>query len=294
MRLMPLLLILCPAFPMTSLAGEAPPPPPGTDIWLVDLVRGSDGLEARNARNLTDRAGYDNQPAFISNNTLLITSMTADEQTDAWRLELDEQTAVAVLETPESEYSPTPVPGGGVSVVRVARDGTQQLWWLPPGGDQYQLLFPMLEGVGYHAWVDAARVALFMVRNPSELHVANRETGQVLVLARDIGRSLHAVPGQPGTLAFIEDGADGQRWIKQYDFSSRRISPLAPVAGSSQDFEFLPDGRILMADGRELFVWQEDAWQLVTRLDELPGTITRLAVSPGANRLAMVVDEARP
>lgn len=292
MPILRLLFLLLLAASPAAVAGEAPlPPPPGTDIWLADLAEGPGGLKAHGARNLTDRPGYDNQPAFVSPGTLLGTSMF-DGQTDAWRLQLDDDTVTRVLETPESEYSPTPVPGGGVSVVRVALDGTQQLWWLPPGAAEYQLLFPMLEGVGYHAWVDADRVALFMVRNPPELHVANRRTGQVLVLAKNIGRSLHAVPGQPATLAFIEAGADGKRWIKQYDFASRRISSVAPVAGDSQDFVFLPDGRLLMANGRELLLWQGDAWRRVAHFGKLPGEITRLAVSQDAKHLAMVVDEA--
>lgn len=274
-----------------SVAGEPPPPPPGTDIWLADAVIESGHLRLSEARNLTSRAGYDNQPAFLPDGTLLYTAAQADGQTDAWRLSAD-GTSGALLATPQSEYSPTPVPGGGISVVRVALDGTQQLWWLPPGGSEYQLLFPLIEGVGYHAWLDAERVALFLVREPSELHVASRRDGEVLVLARDIGRSLHAVPGATDALAFIEAGSDGKPWIKRYDFADRRIVPLAPALADSQDFAFLPDGTLLMASGREIHAFRDEQWQRIAVFEELPGEITRLAVSPDGSRLAFVAGEA--
>ncbi|HEX6927883.1 MAG TPA: hypothetical protein VF267_01440 [Gammaproteobacteria bacterium] len=277
------------------LAGNAlaavAPPPPGTDIWLVDLDLAEGRPSAMNPRNLTARRGYDNQPAFVNPQAFLFTSMDASGQTDAWRYELMDGSAAPVLVTPESEYSPTPAPDGGISVVRVSLTGVQQLWTLAPGAARYEVLFPMLEGVGYHIWVDNERAALFLVREPPELHVANRRTGEVVVLAKDIGRSLQMTPGASATLAFTEPGQDGKRWIKQLDLAEKRLTSLAPLLKDSEDFVFLPDGRAVMAEGRGLYVWNGDAWQEFARFDTLPGAITRLAISPDAAHLAMVVAE---
>lgn len=270
-------------------AAVAAPAPPGTDIWLVDLVPG-DIPVAKNARNLTARAGYDNQPAFVTDHSLLFTSMDASGQTDAWRYDLQGDVQ-PILVTPESEYSPTPTPGGAMSVVRVAMDGVQQLWLLQPGGTEYEVLFPMLEGVGYHAWLDDEHVALFMLRDSMELHVANRSSGEVAVLAKDIGRSLQPVPNAPGVLAFTEPGQDGKRWIKRLDVDARKIVSIAPLLDGSEDFILLPDQRPVMAQGRALHVFNGEDWQKFAQFDQLPGPITRLALSPDANRLAMVVAE---
>lgn len=267
----------------------APPPPPGTDIWLLDLDSAAQ-LSVSNPRNLTHRPGYDNQPAFSGAGDFLFTSI-ADGQADAWRYPVT-SSAEPLLQTPESEYSPTPTPSGDISVVRVALDGTQQLWSLAPGAEKYELLFPLIEGIGYHAWLDEDRVALFIVKDPSELHVANRRTGKVEVLAKDIGRSLVPVPGESGQLAFTETGADGKRWIKQIDVNAHRIVPLAPLLEGSEDFAMLPDGRLLMAQGKSLFTWQEDAWRRLATFSAFPGGISRLAVSHDATHLALVVDEA--
>lgn len=264
---------------------------PGTDIWLVELDASANQVMAGEPRNLTRRNGYDNQPAFLTAHSFLFTAMDASGQTDIWRYDLADDSVALMLATPESEYSPLPVPGGEMSVVRVALNGTQQLWTLAPGADDYQLLFPILEGIGYHAWLDTDRVALFMVRNPPELHIANRETGEVIVLAKNIGRCLQAPPGTDDSIAFIEDGQDGRRWIKRLDLADRQLTALAPVLEGSEDFVFLPDGRPLMAGGRALFTWTGDTWQEFARFESLPGRITRLAVSPDAGRLLMVVAE---
>lgn len=276
-------------FFLAAASAVAAPAPPGTDIWLVDLVPGDIPL-AMNARNLTARPGYDNQPAFVTNHSLLFASSDALGQTDAWRYDLQGDVQ-PMLVTPESEYSPTPAPGGAMSVVRVALDGVQQLWLLQPGASEYQVLFPMLEGVGYHAWLDNDRVALFMLRDSMELHIANRNSGEVAVLAKDIGRSLQPVPDAPGNLAFTEPGMDGKRWIKRLDVDARKIVSLAPLLEGSEDFILLPDQRPVMAQGRSLFVWDGAAWQKFAQFDQLSGPITRLALSPDAKRLAMVVAE---
>lgn len=275
-------------------AGAAVPPPPATEIWLVDLRTVEGRLEAGAARNLTRRPGYDNQPAFVSDHTLLFTSIDNAGQADAWRLDLSTGDAAPILVTPQSEYSPTAAPRGVLTVVRVALDGVQQLWMLPAGADEYQLLFPMLEGVGYHAWLDQERAALFMIRGedrPPELHIANRVSGNVTIMAKGIGRSLQPVPGAAGSLAFVEDGHDGKRWIKRLDFHERRITALAPVLADSEDFAFMPDGRPLMAQDKSIFVHDGTAWRLLTAFEQLPGEISRLAIDPSGTKLAMVVAE---
>lgn len=275
-------------------AGAAVPQPPGTDIWTVDLQTVEGELSAGTPQNLTRRPGYDNQPAFVTDQALLFTSADATGQTDAWRFDLASGDAGALLITPQSEYSPTPAPNGALTVVRVALDGVQQLWMLPAGAREYELIFPMLEGVGYHAWLDDEHVGLFMIRGedqPPELHIANRVSGDVTVMAKGIGRSLQAVPGVTGSLAFIEDGHDGKRWIKQLDFHERRITALAPVLEGSEDFTFMPDGRLLMAQGKSIYLHEGNAWRLLAAFGQLPGDITRLAVNPAGSRLVLVVSE---
>ena len=60
---------------------------PDTDIWIATLERMEGGLVLGPASNATDRPGYDNQPAFLGNTTVLYTA-EAEGDTDIWRLAL--------------------------------------------------------------------------------------------------------------------------------------------------------------------------------------------------------------
>lgn len=265
---------------------------PATDIWLIDLAKLEQGIAVSGEpKQLTFGGGYDNQPMFVGEDKILFTSMDEAGQTDIWSLDIGANEAARLLETPESEYSPTPTLGGEIAVVRVDGEGVQQLWTLTPGAKEYELVFPQLTGIGYQAWLDAEHVALFMVTDPPELHIANRMTGEVVKLAKDIGRSLHAARDGSGDIFFSEPGVDGKRWIKRLSLEDRRITPIAPVLEGSEDFALLPSDRLVMASGKQLFVWREKNWQLISAFEKLPGDITRIAVSPSGGRLAFVANE---
>lgn len=281
-------LLLSTSLPTSLLAA----PIPGTELWLapLDLVEGK--LVAGEAEQLTKRPGYDNQPYFAAENSLLYTSMQ-DGQTDIWQFDLQTNETRAVRETAESEYSPQRTPAGDLAVVQVDTAGVQRLVSLNETEPQrgYEAIFPDIEGVGYQAWLDSDRVALFLIRDTAELHVANRSTGEVARLAGDIGRSLLALPGMPGSVFFSEPDAQGKHFIKSLDFDARKIRTIAPHLEGSMDFTALPDGTLLMAKEQTVYHWTGESWQALKTFAGLPGGITRLAVSPSGSKLVFVALE---
>lgn len=173
--------------------------PSGTDIYLVRL-RGPAGSEVGDPPvNLTHRPGYDNEPAFTPDGTaLLFASIHDDGQADIYRLDLATRAITRLTHTPESEYSPTPLPTGtGFSVVRVERDSTQRLWAFAANGRAPVLLLPDIAPVGYHLWLDDHTLALYVLGHPNALEIADTQTGEARTIAHDIGRSLQRVPGGP-------------------------------------------------------------------------------------------------
>src|SRR5205085_7470855 len=113
-----------PARPATEAAA------PSTDIYVYRVSRGLVPFRQR-VFNITNRAGYDNQPSFVGS-TIYYTSQRAG-QTDIYRYE-DGRT-VQVTATPESEYSAALTPDAkAITVVRVERDSTQRLWRFPLDG----------------------------------------------------------------------------------------------------------------------------------------------------------------
>ena len=135
----------------------------GTDVWVATFSEVGSHVTVGRARNLTQRAGYDNQPAFTTDGRAVhFTSIREDAQADIWRVPVDGGAATRVTDTPESEYSATPTPDGlHMSVIRVERDSTQRLWRFPLDGGSPSLVLRALRPVGYHVWVGFSFVEAF-------------------------------------------------------------------------------------------------------------------------------------
>lgn len=265
-------------------------PAPTTDIVLMALPGPQAAPAAAAARNVTNRPGYDNQPFFLPDGRLLYVSQR-DGQTDVYRFDPLTTRTERLTATPESEYSPTPMPDGGISVVRVEADGTQRLWRFGAEGGEATLLLPGVQPVGYHAWADAATLVLFVLGEPPTLQRVALGTGRADTLARDIGRSLHRIPGT-NAVSYVQKGAEP--WsIMRFDPATGAHTRLAPTLPGQEDHAWTPDGRLLMAEGAALSVWDAEgrSWRRLADLAPAGITrITRLAVSPDGRLIALVVD----
>jgi hypothetical protein len=275
---------------------------PTTDIWLLDLaerdgelaVGGADRTRPGGIRalNITDRAGYDNQPHFTADGaSVLYTSIRDDGQADIWRFDIASGAHERVTRTPESEYSPTPTPDGrGISVIRVEMDSTQRLWRFDADGRNPRLVLEEVRPVGYHAWGDEHTLALFVLGTPPTLRLADTRTGHAVVLAEDIGRSLHRVPGRRA-FSFVHKVADGDWWIRVLSIDTRQIEAIAQTLLDAEDHAWTPGGALLMGRGSVLYRWNAEAeewWEVADLEGAGVRGITRLAVSPRGDRIAVV------
>lgn len=262
-----------------------------TDIYLLTLERRDGGVTvAGEPRAVTDRDGYDNQPYFTPDGRLLYTSYR-DGQADTYRYDPASGETVQLTVTPESEYSPTPIPGSDrFSAVRVEADSTQRLWSFAPDGKAPQLVLEDVEPVGYHAWA-GDRVALFVLGDPPTLRLADPGAG-VRLVARDIGRSIQPVPGREA-VTFTQN-LDGEWVIRELDVNDARIRTLAPLLGPDDYHAWTHDGHLLTAHQTLVFQLSPAAtWRPIVDVARYGlGAVTRLAVSPDGGTLAVVVDRA--
>jgi len=273
------------------------PPPATEDIFVVRVTVSKGKLEFGQPANITSRAGYDNQPSFLPDRgSILYTSAREGDQTDIYRYDFNTGQTTRLTATPEGEYSPTLMPGGKFfSVIRVEADRTQRLWKFPLAGGEPSLVLPNIKPVGYHLWLDARTLALFILGadgRPNTLQLAPTDNSFLDTIHVNIGRSLHLIPRRTA-FSFVHKISPDEWLIKAFDLKAHRSATLARTLPGSEDLAWTPDGTILMARDSKLYQLDPAArapdWQLVADFSAAGiKKITRLALSPKSDRLAFV------
>lgn len=265
---------------------------PSTDIYLGALALG-ERVGVRDVRNVTDRDGYDNQPAFLPDAAaFLYTSGRDGRQTDVYRYDVATGTSTRVTTTPESEFSPTPLPSGdGFSSIRESATG-QLLWRYGLDGTSRGAIFEHVQPVGYHAWGDESRVLMFVLggdERPATLQLGDLGDGSARVVAENPGRSLHRIPHRHA-VSFVRKAGENDWWIEALDLDSGETTRLIATRPGREDYAWTPDGRIVMGDGAELFIASPGgAWEPFA---DLAGAgiagVTRIAISDDGRSIAIV------
>lgn len=268
--------------------------------------------------NLTPAPGANFQPSFTRDGAAVLFASDRSGSNNVWRHDLASGKASAVTTTPHNLYSPTPLPdGSGFSAIRVVdadpaygiESKQPSLWRFGWDGKEVAPVVPVMR-VGYHAWVDADRLALFIVddvpeRNAHRAVLFNRATGQSTPLTDKPGRSLGRTAD--GRRALFVDQTDPEHWrlcAQGEGETAAKVLVETPVGpdglkdpNRSQYFAALPDGSVLMARGALLLRWDGQPGSNFKPFAELPGlggAIRNITASPDGTRLAFSVTLAAP
>lgn len=299
-------------------AAQTPAPNPASpapfDIYLLPITGGVGSMKTAKPVAVSTAPGYDNQPNFSADGQRILFAANRDgKQTDVFMFNRENGRVAQMTQTAESENSPTFVPNGAgpagsFSVVQSEFDkngnrptpAIQRLWRFGIDPKAKTLILPNVDPVGYHAWIDSDTLVLFVLGaqgKPSTLQIASVKTGKAEVVAENVGRSLHRIPGTALASVVLREPS-GEYWVKQLDVATKKLDPLVKaVDGSSdRDMAWLPDGTILMSSGTKIFSWKKGAasntWtEVFDAAASGLGPVTRLAVSPKGDAVAFVVAE---
>jgi len=268
---------------------------PSTDIWIAELAARDGVWDVGEPRNVTDRDGYDNQPAFEpGGDTMLFTSAREPTQSDVYRYRVADDEIERVTVTLASEYSPTPLPtGDGFSAIHETADG-QVLWRYGLDGASLGSILPQVQPVGYHAWGDPVHVIMFVLGSgdsPATLQLGNVGDGNVSVIAENPGRSLHVVPGRHA-VSFVRKLSRQEWWIEVLDLDTMVFTRIGRTLPGREDYAWTPDGAVIMGDGSSLHQMRPgEQWQQIADLSGagLSG-ISRLAIADTGTHIAIVAD----
>lgn len=273
---------------------------PNTDLFLIDLrlnKKGNCSVQGQ-PQNLTNRNGYDNQPAFLPDGKNILYTATHNEaKTDIYQLHLPDKSTQNLTQTPlTGEYSAQPASGKqAFTVVRVEEDNKTQRLWLFTHNQPPQLHQPYIEPVGYYATTQKnKRLALFVLGSPPTLQVAAATDTAGVIAAVNIGRCILPAPGKPNSVLFLHK-ISNQNWlIKRLNTETLDTKTIAKALPDAEDFAALPnEGGLLMASGSKLYCFnpQTNQWKVMADFSAIGiKNITRLALSPDAQKLVFVAE----
>ncbi len=281
------------AFCLLPSAFLAQTPPPSTEVFLAPLVWTNSSVTVGPPVNITNNPGYDNQPSFLPDSSAVLFASNRDgKQNDIYKYDIASKQVIQLTKTAENEYSPL-VALDGKSFLTV--HGTEQsIFRYDMDGGNPRLAYQhgsLL--IGYHVWTTPTEVAAFILAaspTPQSLQVINTTTGKGEVIETNTGRSLLRRVGYD-TISFVSK-TDPQKWmIKQFDIKTHAVTTITETVPRSEDLTWLPDGRIVMASGSKLFVWQTGATAWAELADLTAAgikRITRLSASRDGKHLAIV------
>jgi hypothetical protein len=271
----------------------------GSEIILFDLTVKKGKPVLTNGINITNHKGYDNQPFFHPKEPVVYYASFNDSgRSDIKTYQFKTGVTYYFTTTNEREYSPTVTPDGKFISCIIQRDnGAQDLGQYPIQSGKPQVLISNLI-VGYHTWVNKQELLLFVLGDstkPNTLHLYNIVTKKDTVLASNIGRSLHAIPGE-AAMSFTEIISDKDYVIKKFNPATKEISVIAEAVKGQDHLTWLQNGIIVMSNGTELFMLntkESKGWEPI-KIDAPRITvkgITRLATNQKNTKLAVVVSE---
>ncbi len=268
----------------------------GSEILLFDLKIKKDKITISNPKNVTNHPGYDNQPSFHTDQPMLYYSSFNDEgRADIKSYNYKTGATTLITQTPEREYSPTLTPDKNSLSCIIQRDnGAQDLGKYPVDGGESSIIIDNMI-VGYHAWADNSHLALFILGEPNKLHYYRLPTKEDIVLAQNIGRSLHKIPGERA-ISFIQKASDANWEIKKLEPEKMKITRLAATLPGREDITWTADGKIISSDGTKIYFLDPEKGQnwvevYVQSGRELLKGVTRLAVNANGDKLAVVISE---
>ena len=261
-----------------------------TEIWLFDLnLKGTPAVSG--GKNITSRAGYDNQPHFRpGHHEVYYASFRDDGRSDLKKYNWKTGLTSDVTRTPEREYSPTVTPDKKWISCIIQRDNNaQDLGKYPVHGGKPEVIIDNLT-VGYHAWLSDTDLILFVLGEPHTLRHFNTTSKKDQILFEKPGRSIQRIPRT--NLVSVVDKQDPLHWFIWKIGPDLKPVKVTETIHGSEDIAWTPDGRIISSDGTRFLInnpLKTNGW-IPMQGPELKG-ISRIAISPDGKKLAAVISE---
>jgi len=266
------------------------------EVYLFDFIQNdsTNTYTLKNPINISNNKGvYDNQPSFLMDGMGVLFSSTRNDQTDIVLYDIEKKEKRWMTNSTGSEYSPQQTPNKKFfSAVKLDTDDTQLLWHYSFRRKKPRVLVDKLK-IGYHAWFNEKMIVSFVLGDPAILQVNHLKYKIKYPIDKNIGRSIHKIPTTE-LISIISLEHDEPEIYSIDPISSEKKYIADPLEGS-QDMALAQDKTIIMGKANKLYKLKpgdDKTWIEIASLSEfgLDG-ITRIAISPLGNKIAIVVEE---
>ncbi|MDB5230522.1 MAG: hypothetical protein JWN76_1327 [Chitinophagaceae bacterium] len=267
----------------------------GSEIYLFNLSFTGTAITLTDPVNISNHKGYDNQPFFHPASPLIYFSSFDDSgRSDIKYYNYKSNSIANLTTTHEREYSPTVTPDKKyISCILQRDNNAQDLVQYPIGGGSPSVLINTLI-VGYHAWINSSRLLLFVLKDSlNELHYYDLSSKQDKIIAQNPGRSLQKIPGEDA-MSFIEKTTKENWTLKRFDNRKGIVTVIALIP-PMEDMTWVTNRLVLFSKENQVLVYDrvENKWAtaIINADQGVIKKITRLVVSPGMDKIAIVVAE---
>ena len=263
-----------------------------TEIYVFDIAPAYEGLEMLNMQNISNDSGYNNQPSFSSNETILFAGNN-NGQTDIAEYNLTTKSKKWVNEKTEGgEYSPQKFPSNNdVAAVRLDKDGLQRFFnYNSEMGNSSELIKDLQ--VAYFAFYNDQKVLSTVLNGDKmDLVMIDLPSKKADTLFYNAGRSLQKIP-KTNSMSYSLVNEAGNLDLYLLDMDSYESFFVTELPIGIQDCVWINDTQILVGSGNKLYMYDtlgEPEWTRVASLEEFGiKNISRMAISPDGKKLALV------
>lgn len=260
-----------------------------TEVWVGDLDLRDGAFKVGELRNISNHRGYDNQPSFLPDGNALLFTTEASSLDESglgvhavrYDLRTDKATPLPLARG----FSPTPAEDGGIMLLREG-----QVWLHDPRG---KLLRAMTSSVqaGYFDRQENGTWVLFINDKDRRIVYYDPESHVLETMLTGAITAPYRVPGEHAVTFVVQNG--DARTLHRLDIDTKQVTTLTTIPFPTGGHHiWTPRKTLLIASGSSIHEWSADRpaeWPVVHRFDspDLQG-ITRIALSPSANRIAIV------
>jgi Tol biopolymer transport system component len=259
------------------------------------MEKNGDKFTFSGGKNITNNAGYDNQPSFtLDGSSVLFTSNRNNKDTNIYEYFLADGKLEQITTSADNEYTAKDFDGKTLNFIREGSDQTMTIFKYDRASKQESKALKIKEPVAYYAF-NTKGDALVWVRYAFFIHWVNTE--------KNINRFV-ADYGQPSTpqlipntdnFSFIKRLPNDELWIYEFTSSNQAIRPVVQPKDAKLTYCWLPDGTLLTGSGTKLFKFDEKTDKRWVEISDLSSfgikDIGRVAVSLDGKNMALVSNQ---